>query len=95
MVITFGAPSPIKHYVIMIRVIKKTPATINGRDCLELLVQDDFMLGYSACDLCCYRDYVPDKEIMADCATVHGCTINNDYYFLAMQEDYCDKLKLY
>lgn len=79
----------------MIRVIKKTPATINGRDCLELLVQDDFMLGYSACELCCYRDYVPNPELMATCDEVHGCTRNADYYFLAMQEDYCGKLKLY
>lgn len=79
----------------MIHIIKKTPATINGRDCMELLVQDDCMLGYDACDLCCYRDYVPNPDLMADCATVHGCTINNDYYFLAETADIDNSIMTY
>lgn len=79
----------------MIRIIKKTPATINGRDCLELLVQDDCMLGYDACDLCCYRDYVPNPDLMATCQDVHGCTANPDYYFQAQRAEYYGKLKLY
>ena len=74
----------------MIRIIKKTPATINGKDCWELLVQDDCIHGCTPCDLCCYRDYEPDKDIMADCATVHGCTINNDYYFMAQPKIFND-----
>lgn len=69
----------------MIKVLKQTPATINGRDCLELLVQDDEMHGCEACDLCIYRSWNDYQETQANCVDVHGCTTLANVYFLASQ----------
>ena len=67
----------------MIRVIKKTPATINGKDCWEVLVENYCLGDNNACDLCCYRDYVPSLDLLVDCSVVHGCTYNPYFYFIA------------
>lgn len=67
----------------MIKVIKSTPATINGRDCNELLVHDDEMHASVACNLCIYRGWAGYQECAADCCTVHGCTMDPNTYFLA------------
>lgn len=69
----------------MIKVLKQTPATINGRDCMELLVQDDDMHGYDACDHCVYRGWKNQNEMQANCVDVHGCTYLANVYFLAKQ----------
>lgn len=69
----------------MITVLKQTPATINGRDCYELLVHDDEMHACVACDLCIYRDWGDYQVIEVDCCTVHGCTLDPNTYFIAKQ----------
>lgn len=69
----------------MIKVLKRTPATINGRDCYELLVSDDDMGPYVACDLCAYRGWDGWIELRCDCVTAHGCTPDANTYFLAEQ----------
>ena len=66
----------------MITVLKETPVTAFGRDCLELLVHDDEMLGYEACDLCAYRGMNDYEETLASCNVVHECTCLPDVYFL-------------
>ena len=69
----------------MIKVLKETPVTAYGRDCLEQLVHDDEMNANVACDLCAYRGWSDYEECGADCCTVHGCTINPNAYFLISQ----------
>ena len=65
----------------MITVLKETPVTAYGRDCMELLVQNDEMLGYDACDLCAYRGWNEYNETQANCVDVHGCTDLANVYF--------------
>lgn len=69
----------------MIKVLKKTPVTAFGRDCLELLVQDDDMTGFEACDLCAYRGWNEYEECGAPCRVVHGCGASPNQYFLLSQ----------
>ena len=69
----------------MITVLKETPVTAYGRDCIEQLVHDDDMHANVACELCAYRGWDDYAEGTADCCTVHGCTIDSDTYFLLSQ----------
>lgn len=69
----------------MITVIKETPVTAFGRDCLEQLVYDDDMGAYVACDLCAYREWSNYIQCQASCLDVHGCGINANQYFLLSQ----------
>lgn len=69
----------------MIKVLKRTPVTAFGRDCLEQLVHDDDMHACVACERCAYRDWSAYQECAADCCTVHGCTIDANTYFLVTQ----------
>ena len=69
----------------MIKVLKQTPATINGRDCYETLVHDDCKDYDCVCNNCCYRDWRDYQETETDCSTVHGCTLDPDTYFIAEQ----------
>ena len=69
----------------MITVIKETPITAFGRDCLEQLVHNDDMSAFIACDLCAYRGWVDTTETMCDCCTVHGCTTDPETYFQLSQ----------
>lgn len=69
----------------MIKILKQTPATINGRGCNELLVHDDAITCCTCCDLCCYRDWIDYSDAMATCMDVHGCTPDANTYFLAEQ----------
>ena len=69
----------------MIKVLKETPITAFGRDCLEQLVQDDDMHGCEACDLCAYRGWNDYQEMQADCIDVHECTLLPNVYFLLSQ----------
>lgn len=65
----------------MIKVLKETPITVNGRDCMEQLVQDDEMNGYEACDLCAYRGWNGFHLTCASCHDVHECTLLANVYF--------------
>ena len=65
----------------MITVLKETPVTAYGRDCIEQLVLDDDMHENVACELCAYRGWNDYAEGNVDCCTVHGCTTNFFTYF--------------
>lgn len=66
----------------MIKVLKETPVTAYGRDCLEQLVHDDDMHACVACELCAYRGWDGYVDGSADCCSVHGCTMDANTYFL-------------
>lgn len=66
----------------MATIIKKRPATINGRECNELLVLDFEIGNTPACNLCCYRDWSDYNQTMSLCKDVHGCTCSPFTYFL-------------
>lgn len=65
----------------MITVIKETPITVDGSDCMEQLVHNNDMSNFIACELCAYRGWDGWGETMADCCTVHGCTTDPETYF--------------
>lgn len=65
----------------MIDIIKRTPITIDGVDCVELLVDDDEATHQNCCDLCYYGDWTPSEDVMASCCEVHGCPRSVPYYF--------------
>lgn len=69
----------------MIKILKETPVTAFGRDCMEQLVHDDDMLSYEACDLCAYRGWNDYEESGAPCRVVHGCGTSPNQYFLLSQ----------
>lgn len=69
----------------MITILRKKPATINGRDCNEILVYDDAIIGCTCCDLCCYKDFNDYIDVPGSCMDVHGCTPDSFKYFLAEQ----------
>ena len=69
----------------MITILKETPVTAFGRDCVEQLVQDDEMFGHDACDLCAYRDWNDYNETLASCCIVHECTCLPNVYYLLSQ----------
>lgn len=69
----------------MLTVLKETPITAYGRDCVELFVSDDEMQGMEACDLCAYRGWNDYQETQASCVDVHGCGYNANEYFLLKQ----------
>lgn len=66
----------------MITVLKETPITFNGEDCMEVLVQNDNLVDCTCCDLCCYRDFDLCIYIQASCMDVHGCTPDARRYFI-------------
>lgn len=66
----------------MIKVLKETPVTAYGHDCLEQLVHDDDCTYNFVCDNCCYRDWRDYQETAADCCTVHGYTLDPNAYFI-------------
>lgn len=66
----------------MTKELKSKPITINGVDCLEILIQDDACPKEHCCDKCIYRDYVPPFYLMATCCDVHECGYRNDTYFI-------------
>lgn len=67
----------------MITVIKETPITVNGHDCIEQLVHNDDLNDCTACDVCLYREWDDYLETLTDCNTVHDCTRDaNTYYRL-------------
>lgn len=66
----------------MIKVLKETPMTFHGEDCMEVLVQDDCILKCTCCDLCCYSDFEDWIDAQATCMDVHGCTPDSRNYFI-------------
>lgn len=65
----------------MIKVIKETPVTIEGKDyCLQLLHDDTIWCG-DACDYCYFRDFIPIAEYGASCVEIHGCHGYEPTYF--------------
>lgn len=65
----------------MITILKETPITAFGRDCMEQLVQDDALSNCCPCDKCYYFGYDGYSETLASCMEVHGCTPRADVYF--------------
>lgn len=65
----------------MITVIKETPITVDGHDCMEQLVHNNDMSAFIACDLCAYRGWYDKTDTGCDCCTVHGCTLDPETYF--------------
>ena len=68
----------------MKKILKQTLITINGTDCLELLVHNDCILAESPCDLCWYTYYNPSPDLLASCSDVHGCTQDINLYFVVL-----------
>lgn len=66
----------------MITIMKRTPATIDGRDCYELLVHDDAITDCTCCDLCIYKFWEEWVDALASCMDVHGCTQDANAYFI-------------
>lgn len=66
----------------MITIIKETPITFHGEDCMEVLVQDDAISDCTCCFLCMYRDYEINNETMASCMDVHECTTDCRKYYI-------------
>lgn len=67
----------------MLTILKKTPITYNGVDCLEVLVKDDCMGDSTPCELCMYQNYDPTENRNATCCDVHGCGLHANTYFLS------------
>lgn len=67
----------------MVKIIKQTPISINGTDCLELLVCDD-SLRCTPCEKCWYMDSDPDPDLLASCQEIHGCTPDINSYFVVL-----------
>ena len=65
----------------MITVLKETPITVDGHNCMEQLVHDENMAYEFVCTNCCYREWNDRQEMFADCCTVHGCTTDPFTYF--------------
>lgn len=65
----------------MIKVLKETPITVEGKDyCLQLLYDDSLWVS-DACDYCYYRDWFDVDGIVAGCVEVHGCLGLQPTYF--------------
>lgn len=66
----------------MITILKKTPITFNGEDCMEVLVHDDNIVNCTCCDLCMYKNYPDWMNTDATCMDVHGCKPYSSTYFI-------------
>lgn len=66
----------------MITILKRTPATIDGRDCYELLVHDDNINDCTCCDLCIYKSWREWLDVIVCCTDAHGCTPDANTYFI-------------
>lgn len=66
----------------MITVLKETPMTFHGKDCMEVLVHNDNLEFFTCCDLCIYKDYIEWIDFMASCMDVHGCGTDSRDYFI-------------
>ena len=67
----------------MIKVLKETPITFNGVDCLELHVQDNSLWCQEVCDCCVYYNWHDENGCCASCYEVHGCSrLKPDYFII-------------
>lgn len=66
----------------MITVLKETPITLSGGDCMEVLVQDDNLVDCTCCDMCIYKFWTDWVDAAATCMDVHGCTPDARCYFI-------------
>lgn len=69
--------------VDLINILKETPITLNGVDCLEVLIEDYSLNDGEVCDKCMYRSWHGAEDAQASCLEVHGCTENALAYFIA------------
>lgn len=67
----------------MIRILKQTPITIEGKDCLEELINDETILIGEACNYCCYREWYDVNEYGTPCNIVHGCGNGPTYFIIS------------
>ena len=68
----------------MIKILKTTPITLDGEDCLEVFILDTHFDGMDNCDACIYRDYGLVSDNPASCCEVHGCTMNQSTRFIRL-----------
>lgn len=66
----------------MITEIKRTPITWNGEDGWEVLVLDDFPFLNDVCPGCMYNEWNDWENVAATCVDVHGCSVNQNMYFI-------------
>lgn len=66
----------------MITILKETPITFNGEDCMEVLVQNDSLEDCGCCDLCMYKSWNDWIDSCATCMDVHECTTDDRNYFI-------------
>lgn len=65
----------------MIKVLKETPITVDGKDYCLQLIYDDAIWCQDACDYCYYQYWNDWEECCASCATVHSCHPYEPTYF--------------
>lgn len=65
----------------MITILKETPITIKGQDCILQLVSDNAIWVEDACEYCYYRDWADWSDCCAPCCIVHGCHSSEPTYF--------------
>ena len=65
----------------MIKVLKESPITVEGKDCYLQLIYDDAIYSIEACNYCYYRDWENWSECCASCCEVHRCHPYEPTYF--------------
>lgn len=65
----------------MIKVLKQTPITVEGKDCYLQLLHDNSIWVEDACEYCCFRDWNDWAGTGDFCSQVHGCDIFSPTYF--------------
>lgn len=68
----------------MIKILKTTPITLDGEDCLEVLIEDSHFTGEENCDACIYREGQFDLENEYSCVERHGCTLLTSTRFIRL-----------
>lgn len=66
----------------MITILKETPITFNGENCMEVLVEDTGLNDCTCCDKCIYQSSVEWEDGIASCMDVNGCTPDARCYFI-------------
>lgn len=70
--------------LIMIKILKTTPITLDGEDCLEVLIEDTHFFASDNCEACIYRDYQKDLDNDLYCSDVHNCSMNPSRRFIRL-----------
>lgn len=71
----------------MIKIIKTTPITLDGEDCLEVLLEDSHFTGLDNCNACIYRDVEFDFELGVSCCEIHNCIPHTSTRFIRLPLD--------